>query len=136
MVTTNHYDVIIIGTGAGGGALAYKLAPSGKRILLLERGDYLPRETENWISTSVFIQNRYVAQENWYDERGKVSARHDQFVERFRDAYRAELQAFVDALHAGTDPTPGIDDGLQAVRIAAAATRSRREGRWIAIAAD
>jgi myo-inositol 2-dehydrogenase/D-chiro-inositol 1-dehydrogenase len=68
-----------------------------------------------------------------YDERGKVSARHDQFVERFRDAYRTELQAFVDALHAGTAPTPGIDDGLQAVRIAAAATRSRREGRWVAI---
>ena len=36
-----HYDVIIIGTGAGGGTLAYRLAPSGKRILLLERGDYV-----------------------------------------------------------------------------------------------
>jgi myo-inositol 2-dehydrogenase/D-chiro-inositol 1-dehydrogenase len=68
-----------------------------------------------------------------YDERGKVSARHDQFVERFADAYRAELQAFVDALHAGTPPTPGIEDGLQAMRIAAAATRSRREERWVAV---
>ena len=38
------YDVIIIGTGAGGGTLARQLAPSGKRILLLERGDWLPRE--------------------------------------------------------------------------------------------
>ena len=66
-----------------------------------------------------------------YDERGKVSERHDQFLERFSDAYRAELQAFVDALHAGTAPTPGIDDALQAMRISAAATRSRREGRWI-----
>jgi myo-inositol 2-dehydrogenase / D-chiro-inositol 1-dehydrogenase len=69
-----------------------------------------------------------------YDSRGKVSERHDQFVERFSDAYRAELQAFVDALHAGTPPTPGIEDGLQAVRIAAAATQSRREGRWMAVA--
>ena len=68
-----------------------------------------------------------------YDTRGKVAARHDQFVERFHDAYRAELQAFVTALHAGTPPTPGLDDGLQAVKIAAAAARSRREGRWIAI---
>lgn len=42
-MTTEHYDVIIIGTGAGGGTLAHKLAPSGKRILLLERGGYLPR---------------------------------------------------------------------------------------------
>ena len=32
----NRYDVIIIGTGAGGGTLAYHLAPSGKRILILE----------------------------------------------------------------------------------------------------
>lgn len=68
-----------------------------------------------------------------YDGRGKVSERHDQFVERFSDAYRAELQAFVDALHAGIVPAPGIEDGLQAVRIAAAATKSRREDRWIAI---
>jgi myo-inositol 2-dehydrogenase/D-chiro-inositol 1-dehydrogenase len=71
-----------------------------------------------------------------YDERGKVSARHDQFLERFHDAYRAELQAFVDALHAGTAPTPGIDDGLQAVRIAVAATQSRRTGEWVRVATD
>ena len=44
MTSNNHFDVIIIGTGAGGGTLAYKLAPSGKKILLLERGDYVPRE--------------------------------------------------------------------------------------------
>ena len=68
-----------------------------------------------------------------YDSRGRVSERHDQFVERFSDAYRAELQAFVDALHRGAPPSPGIEDGLQAVRIAAAATRSRREDRWIRI---
>jgi myo-inositol 2-dehydrogenase/D-chiro-inositol 1-dehydrogenase len=69
-----------------------------------------------------------------YDERGKVSQRHDQFVERFSDAYLAELEAFVDALHAGTTPTPGIEDGLQAVRIAAAAAKSRREGGWVTVA--
>jgi choline dehydrogenase-like flavoprotein len=43
-MTTQHYDVIIIGSGAGGDTLAHKLAPSGKRMLLLERGGYLPRE--------------------------------------------------------------------------------------------
>ena len=46
--TTNHYDVIIIGTGAGGGTLAHRLAPTGKKILVLERGDFLPREKDNW----------------------------------------------------------------------------------------
>ena len=48
MSSSTHYDVIIIGTGAGGGTLAYKLAPSGKKILLLERGGYLPRGKDNW----------------------------------------------------------------------------------------
>lgn len=68
-----------------------------------------------------------------YDERGKVSARHDQFVERFADAYRDELQAFVTSLHAGATPTPGIDDALQTMRIAAAATQSRRSGEWVKV---
>ena len=43
------YDVIVIGSGAGGGTLVHHLAPSGKRILLLERGDWLPREPQNWV---------------------------------------------------------------------------------------
>ena len=38
----DHYDVIIVGSGAGGGTLAHRLAPSGKRVLILERGDWLP----------------------------------------------------------------------------------------------
>ncbi len=65
------YDVIIIGTGAGGGTLARHLAPSGKRILLLERGDWLPREPQNWSDQDVFVDNRYVSPDTWYDEKGK-----------------------------------------------------------------
>jgi choline dehydrogenase-like flavoprotein len=65
------YDVIIIGSGAGGGTLARHLAPSGKRILLLERGDWLPREPQNWLARDVFVENRYVSPDTWYDERGK-----------------------------------------------------------------
>ena len=64
------YDVIIVGTGAGGGTLARHLAPSGKRILLLERGDWLPREPENWLAQNVFVENRYVSPETWYDPHG------------------------------------------------------------------
>ena len=48
MNNATHYDIIIIGTGAGGGTLAHQLAPTGKRILILERGDFLPREKDNW----------------------------------------------------------------------------------------
>ena len=68
---TDHYDVIIIGSGAGGGTLAHRLAPSGKRILILERGDWLPREVENWDATAVFVDNRYVSPDTWYDKDGK-----------------------------------------------------------------
>ena len=67
----DHYDVIIVGTGAGGGTLAAHLAPSGKRILLLERGDWLPREPQNWARRSVFVDNRYVSPDTWYDGDGK-----------------------------------------------------------------
>ncbi len=65
------YDIIIIGSGAGGGTLAYKLAGSGKSILIVERGDYLPREKENWDPTEVFVKNRYVADDKWHDGAGK-----------------------------------------------------------------
>jgi choline dehydrogenase-like flavoprotein len=69
-MSPNHYDVIIIGSGAGGGTLALKLATSGKRILILERGDYLPREKLNWDATQVFVENRYVSKDTWYDKDG------------------------------------------------------------------
>jgi choline dehydrogenase-like flavoprotein len=67
----NHYDIIIIGTGAGGGTLAYKLASSGKKILILERGSFLPREKENWDTKEVFQNERYHTKEIWYDKDGK-----------------------------------------------------------------
>jgi choline dehydrogenase-like flavoprotein len=63
---SDTYDVIIIGSGAGGGTLAHRLAPSGKRILLLERGGWLPREPENWLAEDVFVENRYVSPDTWY----------------------------------------------------------------------
>jgi choline dehydrogenase-like flavoprotein len=66
----DEYDVIIVGSGAGGGTLAHRLAPSGRRVLLLERGDWLPREAENWDATAVFVDNRYVSPDTWYDEKG------------------------------------------------------------------
>jgi NADH dehydrogenase FAD-containing subunit len=69
-VLSRDYDVIIIGTGAGGGTLAHQLAPSGKRILLLERGDFLPRERENWDTEAVFNDKRYVSHETWRDATG------------------------------------------------------------------
>jgi choline dehydrogenase-like flavoprotein len=68
---TEHYDVIIIGSGAGGGTLAHTLADSGKSILLLERGDFLPRETQNWDPRPVFVDGRYISKDTWFDDAGR-----------------------------------------------------------------
>lgn len=66
-----HYDVIVIGSGPAGGTVAAKLAETGKRILLLERGDWLRRERDNWESEQVFGQGRYGASETFYDRDDK-----------------------------------------------------------------
>lgn len=68
----DHYDVVIIGSGAGGGTLAWKLAPSGKRILLLERGPYLQRERDNWETSAVFVKAKYHTTEEWLDQDGSA----------------------------------------------------------------
>jgi choline dehydrogenase-like flavoprotein len=66
----DRFDFIIIGTGAGGGTLAWKLAPSGKRILLLERGPFIPREKDNWSSRAVNVEGKYQTRELWRDRNG------------------------------------------------------------------
>ena len=79
MTSNNHYDVIIIGTGAGGGTLAYKLAPSGRKILLLERGDYVPREKDNWSARAVNLDGKYNTKEAWRDSDGKELHPHTNY---------------------------------------------------------
>lgn len=75
----SHYDVIVIGTGAGGGTLAYHLAPSGKRILVLERGDYVPREKDNWSSQAVNVEAKYHTTEVWRDSEGEPLHPHTNY---------------------------------------------------------
>jgi choline dehydrogenase-like flavoprotein len=70
-MSNGTYDIIIIGSGAGGGTLARQLAPSGRSILLLERGDWMRREPENWSAEEVFVKNRYVSSDTWRDKNGK-----------------------------------------------------------------
>ena len=64
---SDHYDVIVIGSGAGGGTVAHALAPTGKRILLLERGGFLPREPQNWDPAAVWRDSRYRNSGQWLD---------------------------------------------------------------------
>ncbi len=67
-----HYDVIVVGSGPGGASLVHRLAPTGKRILLIERGDYLPRSTANWDSKTVFVDGAYQAPETWHGHDGET----------------------------------------------------------------
>lgn len=104
-----HYDVVVIGSGPGGATLAQRLAPSGKRILILERGDFLERSIDNWNPRKVFIENIYQANETWYDKHG--------------NAFHPGLHYFVggNSKMYGRGPVPVVGARLRGV-----ATRRRR----------
>ena len=76
---TTRYDVAIIGTGAGGGTLAWALAGTGKKILILERGDYVPREKDNWSTRAVNLEGKYNTNEVWRDQDGKELHPHTNY---------------------------------------------------------
>lgn len=79
MPSERHYDILIIGTGAGGGTLAQRVAPSGKRILLLERGGHVPREKDNWDPRAVNCEARYHTKEIWNDRDGQELHPHTNY---------------------------------------------------------
>ena len=68
---TEQFDLVIIGSGAGGGTMAHALAGSNARILILERGDFVPQEDENWDPAAVWKDLRYQSAERWIDARGR-----------------------------------------------------------------
>jgi len=78
-MSTDTFDVIIVGSGAGGGTLAWRLAATGKRILLLERGSWVRREKDNWNPAVVNVQGRYQAKDVWYDQRGEKLHPHTNY---------------------------------------------------------
>src|SRR5205809_158168 len=107
----DHYDVIIIGTGAGGGTLAHKLAPTGKRILILERGDYIPRSKANWDPKTVNVDGFYNTKEVWRDKDNKPLHPHTNYAvggnTKFYGAalFRLREQDFGEIKHhGGTSP--------------------------------
>src|SRR6266446_4720274 len=79
MAHDKHDDVIIIGTGAGGGTLVHALASTGKSILILERGDYVRREKANWDSRAVNVEAKYQTKEEWRDKDGKPLHPHTNY---------------------------------------------------------
>jgi len=95
-VSDAHYDIIIIGTGMGGGTLAYALRDCGARILLIERGDFLPQEAQNWQVAAVFGENRYKPAETWIDasDGGRFKPGVHYFVGGNTKVYGAALPRF------------------------------------------
>ncbi len=86
------YDAIIIGTGAGGGTLALHLAKAGKKLLILERGPFMPQEKLNWSTSAVFLANRYHTTETWQDKDGKeIHAQQSYFVGGQTKVYGAAM---------------------------------------------
>jgi len=79
MTMNNQYDIAIIGTGAGGGTLLHALAPTGKRILVLERGGYVPREKDNWSTKAVNLDGKYNTKEVWRDRDGAALHPHTNY---------------------------------------------------------
>ena len=77
---SNHYDVVIVGSGAGGGTLFFKLAMAGKKVLLLERGGYVPREKDNWSPKAVNVEAKYNTKESWVDSDGKPLHPHTNYA--------------------------------------------------------
>ena len=72
MATPNTFDVIVIGSGVGGGITARRLAERGARVLIVERGDFVPREPDNWSVKTVFFDRKYKARDTWLDRTGKA----------------------------------------------------------------
>jgi choline dehydrogenase-like flavoprotein len=103
----DRYDVIVIGSGAGGGTLVHRLAPSGARILLLERGHYVPREKDNWSTRAVNVEGKYAAKESWRDREGRALHPHTSYWvggnTKFYGAalFRLRREDFGELRHAG-----------------------------------
>ena len=149
-VVTEHYDIVIIGSGAGGGTMARALAGTGARILILERGGVVPREAENWDPAAVWRELRYRTTEEWLDDRGpRVPAVHalqrrrqhqvlgQRAVSAAARGFRRRrtrgrhLARLADRLrHAGAVLRPRRGDVRRARRGTAPIRRSRRAGRF------
>ena len=71
LAVNHHFDIVIIGSGAGGGTIAHALAETSARILIVERGDFIPQEEENWNPEAVWKHLRYQTDERWVDDRGR-----------------------------------------------------------------
>jgi choline dehydrogenase-like flavoprotein len=104
----DHYDVLVIGSGPGGATTAARVAEPGKRVLMLERGDFLPRERDNWNSRAAFGDAKYTAGETFYDSRDRPFRPELHYcVGGNSKVYGAALRRLPTARSPGTRSTSG-----------------------------
>ena len=70
IIEDRHYDVIVIGTGAGGATLAAELAEGGRSVLVLERGQSIPPGDLQSTGTELFRKERFHPKESWFGTDG------------------------------------------------------------------
>jgi choline dehydrogenase-like flavoprotein len=111
-----NFDIVIIGSGAGGGTIARELASSGATILIVERGDFIPQEDHNWNPAAVWKELRYRTTETWLDEAGRSFRPYTHYCvggnTKFWGTvmYRLRPQDFKETQHAdGVSPAWPID---------------------------
>jgi len=116
MMRREEYDVVIIGSGAGGGTLAYALSKTPARILIVERGDFIPQEDQNWDPEAVWKHLRYQTREMWLDANGREFPPYSHYNvggnSKFWGSvlYRLRREDFQDLRHLeGTSPAWPID---------------------------
>jgi len=116
MMRREEYDVVIIGSGAGGGTLAYALSKTPARILIVERGDFIPQEDQNWDPEAVWKHLRYQTREMWLDASGREFPPYSHYNvggnSKFWGSvlYRLRREDFQDLQHLeGTSPAWPID---------------------------
>ena len=110
------YDIVVVGSGAGGGTMARALAPTGARILVIERGDFVPQEEDNWSPEAVWKHLRYRTRERWLDAQGREFLPYTHYCvggnTKFWGSvlYRLRREDFQAVEHAdGTSPAWPID---------------------------
>ena len=72
MSLPGHVDLLIVGAGMGGSALAFALRKTDIDILILERGGYLKQERDNWDPQAVISRRKYDPEERWTDHQGRL----------------------------------------------------------------
>ena len=108
-----HADVIVIGSGAGGGAVTWALAPTGAKVLLLERGDWLPREPENWSPQALWADKRYQNSGQWTDgaDGRRFSPKQNYYVGGNTKFYGAILYRFRERDFGAVQHVDGVSPG-------------------------